>query len=537
MSFMAEQNRADSRQEQVYPKCCISAIIWNSPWTAHGDGSVRLWEIISAKQLSVFNELEQHDRDVGGAIGFLSNSQTIYIVTLEGELIVLDALSMEEIGSRLTGISSASAFALSPDLTRLAVGTIGGWIHIVGANGSAEGDARKMAFGVHRGAVTTLMFSANESHLVSGGIDGTVRTWDLSSKMEIARENLNSSIGCIARTLEDEKIAVFGQSRNPPVIVKIPGRAIDANIADIPKGKIITKSVDSRYMVAVENSGLTVWDAIKKSQKIVPLDDTSAINAIAISDDGAHLALSLEDSVVVRTVLTNASTTIRFPEEIDHHATAMAFSADNSHLLIGTGQRNKSSGWFSLSTKPRGRLLSANLRSGRVVDRVEYRNAIHTIVKISTQSDVMRSVVKFGNSNDDKVLTLSSRGEISSLDTTAIVPDVSAGASISRNGRLIASSQSNGDIRLFDASTGAEIVRFKHPTPNTPEILFDNNGDLLSYTNDSVGRWELSWIPDGTYFQIVCAYLPDSDLEDALSDYPITINEPICNNGYDPPLP
>lgn len=33
MSFMAEQNRADSRQEQVYPKCCISAIISNSPRT------------------------------------------------------------------------------------------------------------------------------------------------------------------------------------------------------------------------------------------------------------------------------------------------------------------------------------------------------------------------------------------------------------------------------------------------------------------------------------------------------------------------
>ena len=54
MSFMAEQNRADSRQEQVYPKCCISAIIWNSPWTGFFVLPLNTsWSIIAQVEVSI----------------------------------------------------------------------------------------------------------------------------------------------------------------------------------------------------------------------------------------------------------------------------------------------------------------------------------------------------------------------------------------------------------------------------------------------------------------------------------------------------
>jgi hypothetical protein len=47
-------------------------------------------------------------------------------------------------------------------------------------------------------------------------------------------------------------------------------------------------------------------------------------------------------------------------------------------------------------------------------------------------------------------------------------------------------------------------------------------------------------VPNGSIFQIVCAWLGDSrDLQNIAPDHQITIEEPICDfdEGYDPPLP
>jgi hypothetical protein len=61
---------------------------------------------------------------------------------------------------------------------------------------------------------------------------------------------------------------------------------------------------------------------------------------------------------------------------------------------------------------------------------------------------------------------------------------------------------------------------------------------LVSISSDgTVGVWNSSSVPSGNVFDVVCALLPDHDLESALAGYPIRVNDPICAGGYDPPLP
>jgi hypothetical protein len=49
-------------------------------------------------------------------------------------------------------------------------------------------------------------------------------------------------------------------------------------------------------------------------------------------------------------------------------------------------------------------------------------------------------------------------------------------------------------------------------------------------SNGTVGIWDLSAVPAGDLFDVVCALLPDKDLQSALTGYPIRVDDPICSN-------
>ena len=91
---------------------------------------------------------------------------------------------------------------------------------------------------------------------------------------------------------------------------------------------------------------------------------------------------------------------------------------------------------------------------------------------------------------------------------------------------------------LWDLATGGEIARLDHGDDQAPTLAFRGDGALLSASPDGqLGTWDLSWIADGSYFHIVCGLLPDYRFATASKEYNITIDEPVCGDGYDPPLP
>ena len=59
---------------------------------------------------------------------------------------------------------------------------------------------------------------------------------------------------------------------------------------------------------------------------------------------------------------------------------------------------------------------------------------------------------------------------------------------------------------------------------------------VITTSDDWTARiWDVSTIPKGNLFQIVCAWLPDHDLTGVARDYGLTNLDPICEG--DPPLP
>jgi hypothetical protein len=107
---------------------------------------------------------------------------------------------------------------------------------------------------------------------------------------------------------------------------------------------------------------------------------------------------------------------------------------------------------------------------------------------------------------------------------------------ISRDGRLGATAKKDA-LWIWDIATGMSIARLVHDYEQVPTLASSFDKSLLTISPDGrLGTWDLSRIPDGNYFQIVCGFLPGHSFYSLNNEYNITI-EPVCGEGYDPPLP
>jgi len=60
---------------------------------------------------------------------------------------------------------------------------------------------------------------------------------------------------------------------------------------------------------------------------------------------------------------------------------------------------------------------------------------------------------------------------------------------------------------------------------------------LISAGSANTLLWDLSDIPEGNIFRVACAWLPDHDADVSVFEYQANIDEPICDESYDPPPP
>jgi WD domain, G-beta repeat len=99
--------------------------------------------------------------------------------------------------------------------------------------------------------------------------------------------------------------------------------------------------------------------------------------------------------------------------------------------------------------------------------------------------------------------------------------------------RVLDSSLDQTRTRLWDVSTGRDIVSFKG---GTAFAFSGDGGRVLTAASDRIVReWDISAIPDGTIFDIACAWLPDHDLSGLGKDQSLDLSgqPPICQKDAD----
>ena len=172
------------------------------------------------------------------------------------------------------------------------------WHHL-----SLRADASIAALLGHEGSVTDLAFAADGRRLVSGGVDGQVRIWDLDARTVLQTLDTgggHESGSAVAFTAGGDRVTAFGRRR------------------------------DAKIQVWTTASG--------NLESRLPLDP-SAVYAIAIAPDAATAAIGAPDHSI-RLIETRSGRSLG--ALVGHGATvrALAFSRDGQRLVSGGEDRS-----------------------------------------------------------------------------------------------------------------------------------------------------------------------------------------------------
>uniref|UniRef100_A0A0D9XU33 Anaphase-promoting complex subunit 4-like WD40 domain-containing protein n=1 Tax=Leersia perrieri TaxID=77586 RepID=A0A0D9XU33_9ORYZ len=144
-------------------------------------GPCRVWDLKSSESVANL------PREAGEIFGFCrfsnqtDNSQILFITAMQGDygkIISWNTTSWTRIGSNKITHEAISAFAVSPDCTLLAIGTIEGSIIVLSSKNMRVLVTVKKA---HLGIITTLAFSEDSRTLLSTSFDSTARVTSIGS--------------------------------------------------------------------------------------------------------------------------------------------------------------------------------------------------------------------------------------------------------------------------------------------------------------------------------------------------------------------
>ncbi|KAH8807357.1 WD40-repeat-containing domain protein [Xylogone sp. PMI_703] len=231
---------------------------------------------------------------------------------------------------------SALLFSPSGSLTReLFKGEEPGWITTKPVMEAGWGACIQTLYG-HRGAVTSVAFSSDDTKIISGSWDGTVRIWDIKSGACVKiLDGGGSSVESVAVSADDRHI-VSGlrnggiqawDAKDGTCIRTLKGHVRRVSVAISPSGtQIVSGSRDKT---------VKIWDFESGACARTLRGHGESIRAIAISPDGTQIASASED-VTIRFWDAATGSHIRSLTGHTSWVRSVAFSPDNMRLVSGS---------------------------------------------------------------------------------------------------------------------------------------------------------------------------------------------------------
>ena len=255
----------------------------------------------------------------------LSPSGTLASTSRDGTLRVWDVATGEgKVLVRCAELRDCGRIAVSPDGAWLAYGGVK-WVHVLEVVTGREHLLPERETG--SGGLT---FSRDGHLLVSGGMDGNVRVWDLTTGHVRRLRGHKSWVAHVALA-PDAKTLVTAASEGAVLwdLDAGEGRVLPATVGEV---RVITFAPDgSRFAIGGDDRVVRVWDLPSLVMRAIH-GHAAPISGLAFSSDGQHLASSsLDKTVRVWDLGAGALRPIRVPEGVTKGA---AFSAGGERLGI-----------------------------------------------------------------------------------------------------------------------------------------------------------------------------------------------------------
>jgi WD40 repeat protein len=401
------------------------------------------------------------------AVGDRDNTIAVKEIVGEGANTVLVASDPE----RIAASGPVHALAIDPQGRWLAAGVGAGKLSIVDLAGSSP---RTITFDAHAEfrQVGALSASRDGRILVSGGDDGTIRTWDpftgqqLTAVVEVRHPTVLPVGKDFTQALVDVAVGpnsehVVGATRDGRILVwDIAGvsslgvtESFDSEIVDA-----FAADRTSRAGIITESGSVMVWDESPGGEPFRQIEIESATHAV-ISADGSRLTVSTDDRRIVDWDIVDGTTRDRSGPE---RTRDLALLGDR--LLIATD----------------GGLFLENL-PGHLA---QLTNRPTTAVAVAPD---MLSVGVGEASGDVSLWLVGEAGELVEwVKATESHGLAVAGLSFSPDGLRLASGGDDAVIRIWDALSLELQVRLEAHTDIVKGLSFSPAGDRL-YSGSAPG--------------------------------------------------
>ena len=408
--------------------------------TGDGNGTVRLWDAVTYRQLGRPLGADNHNAAVY-AVAFSPDSKLVATASRGGVVRLWDVATHREVGAPLGGGStSVYSVAFSPDGDILAAGRGDGTVQLWDvATHQQVGDSLTVVPGSE---ILSVAFSRDGRTLATaattyGSIStsGTVRLWNVSSHQQIGKP-----------------LATFPWSVN--------------SLEFSPDGKSLATGWNDGF--------IDIYDLAATAKYPSLLLGTGTINSLSFSPNSKMLAAGTSDGDVQ---MWDIATTEQFGSPLSTDSRpieSVAFSPDGQTLATG-------------STDGTTHLWSADAILGDPIGYFDADKAVARSVAFSPRGKMLATGSFDGMARLWNVATLSQVGTPITADSGKIYS-----VAFSPDGAILATGSTDGTAKLWDPGTGQQLGTALVAAGTAPmnSVAFSPDGTILA-TGDGNGIVQL----------------------------------------------
>ena len=189
--------------------------------------------------------------------------------------------------------------------------------------------------GGHSKYVTTVTWSPDGTHILTGSGDGTARIWDTTTGDNTLTLTINSVINAIAWSPDGRHI-LTGSGDGTAHIWNATTGDDTLTLTHTNSVTAVAWSPDGRYILTGTRGGTAhIWDS-RTGDNTLTLTTNSIIEAIAWSDDGRYILTGTHDSMTHVWDATTGDNTLTLTLTPNRILKAMAYSRDGRYILTAS---------------------------------------------------------------------------------------------------------------------------------------------------------------------------------------------------------
>ncbi len=447
------------------------------------------------------------------SVAFTPDGNYVLSAGWDNTVRIWETLTGREI-TRMTYPGETSIAALSPDgryvvssgcdqLESFVSCSVGDTVRVWEISSGAE-----LYHFVQEGGVALLGMNPNAGQLLSWGYENVARSWDLDTKLEVARISPNAEYPFLAYSPDGKYAAATGRNRS-------------LEIWDTSNGTVVTRfesdayertgfSPDGKYLVSIgdrDSPQLYIWETRdwKQTVRADMKPFRSIATDIVFSPEGRYLAMGgCDESVDVNcnrygSVGVWELATGNLVSRVTHAESvrSISFSPDGRYVVSGGCEEkdiNKNNACVQ------GAALISNTLTGERIFQKNFASDV-TSVAFSPDGKYMGAggCEQQDRQNESTFFCTTGTSRVWEISTGFEVAHTTQGGEISLlvfspDGNYIASGSDDGTIPILDVSNGSEIARNTH-SDRVTAILFSPDGKyIVSGSRDGTIRAWL-WRP------------------------------------------